>query len=73
MAIVKKIRKVSKENNSNSTTLMDYAFNKNGLSIWTYATDDPNGERGSKQNLLFELDKVYELKKIIEQYLDDVN
>jgi len=69
MAIVRNIRKVNKSNQSNTITTIDYAFCNNGLSLWTYASNDINREGGTKQNLLFEISEVLELKKIIEEYL----
>lgn len=69
MAIITEIRRVDMENASTSTTVLDYSINKNGLSIWTYASNDSNRERSPKQNLLFTKEIAKTLYAALGEYL----
>jgi|TARA_B110000967_G_C18805191_1_gene520619 hypothetical protein len=47
----------------------DVTFNREFLQIRTYAKNDNNRERGSKQNLQFTKEKALEFSEIINQFL----
>lgn len=70
MAIIDDIRKKDKDIRANTHTVMDYNFDENYYSIWTYKSGDVDGEYGTKQSLQF--DKKI-AKKLIRTLQDFVN
>ncbi|MDY0234547.1 MAG: hypothetical protein RBR71_00755 [Gudongella sp.] len=73
MAIIKDIRKVDKKIKPTSHTVMDYNSNEDYYSMWTYKSNDPNGEEGSKQTLQFDLKQVKVLLKTLEEFINSTD
>lgn len=70
MAIIKKIRKVSKKISPTSYTVMDYNYNDLYYSIWTYKSGDLDGREGTKQTLQFDKTLAIELVKSLEEFIN---
>ena len=73
MAIITDIKKVDKKIKPNSHTVMDYNFNNDYYSMWTFKSNDPNGLEGSKQTLQFDLKQAKILLKTLEEFINSTD
>lgn len=50
---------------------MDYKFNDEFYSIWTYKSGDIKGEYGTKQNLQFDNQMAIRLVETLEEFINN--
>ena len=68
MAIIDVIRKTDKKITANSHTVMDYNYNDEFFSMWSYKSGDLYGDYGTKQSLQFNKEIALELKNALEKF-----